>query len=226
MLWDECDLDPEIQKFLSRLPKDLNETYDRCLARINSPHDRFAQKILPWVCVAIKPFKVSQLREALAIDSATGCLDQGNMPPAQELLKCCSNLIVRDCNDQVLLAHYSVRQFLERRTPDVRLFPTGLDLSAAKLELGKLCVAHLTSSNYTLALQPSNVTTDSAVDVSPVIGTIIDKVGKNIPYLERLGWTKPRSLRIPWPPKALRASPAKEPPSFFNFAKEQWAPLT
>jgi hypothetical protein len=225
-LWDECYTDADIQNALANMPKDLREIYDRCLTRINRQDNRFAQKILPWVCVAIRPFTVSQLREALAINSVTGCIDQDNMPSVQELLKCCSNLITRDCNDQVLLAHYSVRQFLEDRTHDVRLFSTGLDLSAAGLELGKLCVAHLTSPEYTLALQPSNARKDFAVNVSPVIETVIDKLSANLPYLGLLGLAKPRPVRIPWPPKSSRATPAREPPSFFHFAKEQWAPLT
>jgi len=225
-LWDECYTDAAIQNALADMPKDLNEIYDRCLTRISRQHNRFAQKILPWVCVAIRPFKVSQLREALAIDSATGCLNPDNMPSGQELLKCCSNLIIRDSNDQVLLAHYSVRQFLEDRKPDARLFPTGLELSAAGLELGKLCVAHLTSPNYTLALQPSNARRDLAVDVSPVIEAVIEKLGQKIPYLGLLGLSKPRPMRMPWPPNTSRATPVQEPPSFFHFAKEQWAPLT
>jgi hypothetical protein len=110
--------------------------------------------------------------------------------------------------------------------PDTRLFPTGLELSAARLEIGKLCVAHLTSPNYTLALQPSDGRQDVAFDASPVIQTVIRRLGENIPYLGRLGLTKARPLRFPWPPRASRASPVNEPPSFFRFAKEQWAPLT
>jgi ankyrin repeat protein len=225
-LWDECYTDADIQNALANMPKDLSETYDRCLTRISRQHNRFAQKILPWVCVAIRPFKVSQLREALATDCVTGCLNQDNMPSVQELLKCCSNLIIRDCNDQVLLAHYSVRQFLEDRTLDARLFPTGLELSAAGLELGMLCVAHLTSPNYTLAVQLSNVRKGSKVNVNPVIETVIGNLGANIPYLGRLGLAKARPVRIPWPPKTSRSTPDWEPPSFFHFAKEQWAPLT
>ena len=227
-LWDECYTDAAIENALANMPKDLSETYDRCLTKISRQHNRFAQKILPWVCVAIRPFKVSQLREALAIDPVTGCLDldQGHIPSAQELLKCCSNLIIQDCNDQVLLAHYSVRQFLEDRKPDARLFPTGLELSTAGLELGEICVTHLTSPYYTLALQPSNMRRDLVVNVSPVIETVIDKLGEKIPYLGRLGLTNPRPARIPWPPKTSKATSIKEPPSFFHFAKEQWAPLT
>src|SRR5947208_14974253 len=156
-LWDECYTDAEIQQALTNLPKDLSETYDSCLSRISRQHSRFAQKILPWVYAATKPFEISQLREALAINPVTGCLDQDNMPPAHEILKCCSNLIIQDSNGQIILAHYSVRQFLEHRTVNAQLFPNGLKLDAEELKLGMLCIAHLTSPNYALALQPYNV---------------------------------------------------------------------
>ena len=231
-LWDDCYSDADIQNALANMPKDLSEIYGRCLIRISRQHNRFlAQKILPWVCAAIRPFTISQLREALAIDSGTGNLIQDNMPPAQELLKCCSNLIIQDCNGQVLLTHYSVRQFLESRMPDPQLFPTGLQLSTRGLELGELCVAHLASPRYALALQSPNAREEMAVNVGPIFETIVEKLGESIPYFGRLRLTKPRRVRIPWSSQPSRATTSTATPvgellSFFHFAKEQWAPLT
>ena len=100
--------------------------------------------------------QVTQLREALAIDPVSGCINQGNMPLTQDLLKSCSSLIIEDSNDQIILTHYSVRQFLEDRRADARLFPTVIELNTAELDLGKLCVTHLTSSDYALAVQQSS----------------------------------------------------------------------
>ena len=220
-LWDECSTDADIQKALVNLPRDLSETYDRCLTRISRQHSNFAQKILRWVCTVIRPFKIDQLREALAVDADTGCLDRENMPSAQELLKCCSNLITRDHNGQVLFVHHSVRQFLEDRKADARLFPTGFELNAAELELGKLCVVHLTSPDYALSLQHSNANKGSTIKVGP---TAVEKLVQPIPWM-RFAMPKPRSTQISFPRNASRA-PLTELSSFFHFAKEQWAPLT
>jgi hypothetical protein len=65
---------------------------------------RFAQKILRWVCAAIKPFKIDQLREALAIDPILDVFVE-KVTTSARVLKCCSNLITRDNNGRVLLAY-------------------------------------------------------------------------------------------------------------------------
>jgi ankyrin repeat protein len=226
-LWDECSTDADIRKALANLPRDLSETYDRCLTRISRQHSRFAQKILRWLCGAIRPLKIDQLREALAIDADTGCLDRENMPSAQELLKCCSNLITRDHSGQVLLIHHSVRQFLEDRKADARLFPTGFELNAVELELGKLCVAHLTSPDYALSLQPSNASKGSTIKMDPAA---VEKLVQPISWM-RFAMPKPRSAQISFPRISFLRNASKAPPitelsSFFHFAKEQWAPLT
>ena len=221
VLWDDCYTDADIQSALANLPKDLNETYNRCLSRISGKQSRFAQKVLPWVCVAVNPFTASQLIEALSIDPVTGCINQDNMPSAKEVLKSCSNLIIRDGNDQILLTHYSVRQFLEHRTADAGLFPNGIKLDVAELELGSLCVTHLSSTDYGRQAQ-SYKKAQSPLDVSQVVGTVINSLGVKIPYLGRPGLVRPRA-----PITLFPHTPAvKEPRSFFYFAKQQWGPLT
>jgi hypothetical protein len=96
MLWEECYTDAEIQTAMDNLPKDLSETYNRCLARINQKHNRLAQKVLYWVCVAIKPFEAAQMQEALAMDPNSGLVDSRNMLPTKEIIKFCPHLVIRD----------------------------------------------------------------------------------------------------------------------------------
>src|SRR5436305_7794422 len=128
-LWDHCKTEADIKKALANLPNDLNGTYERCLTRIAGQDKDIASKILRWVCVAAKPFKINQLREALAINTENGCLTRENLLPEQLVLKCCSNILIRNYDDQVLLAHYSVRQFLVNRQADVQVFPSRFELS-------------------------------------------------------------------------------------------------
>jgi len=221
-LWDVCSTDADIKEALANLPKDLNETYERCLARIAGQYKDIASKVLGWVCVAAKPFKINQLREALAINTENGCLIRENLLPEQLVLKCCSNLLIQNSDNQVLLAHYSVRQFLVNRQIDVQVFSSRFELSSAELELGQLCVRHLTSSDYTLALQPSNIRKNMQIPLSP---TAIEKLTEIIPSWSRSILPKPRTTWISLPQKASKTSSAIERPSFFEFAKEQWAPL-
>ncbi|KAI9933784.1 hypothetical protein MW887_004856 [Aspergillus wentii] len=200
-LWEECFTDTDIRNALANLPKDLAETYNRCLARIDKKYRPFTRKILPW---------------AFAIDTSTGCIDWGNIVPARELLKSCSNLVTRDIYDQIFLVHYSVRQFLESQKNDDWILSARFEMNKSRLDLGELCIHHLSSSTYSRAAEASNANSRK-VDMAPVMR----KLSWTIPFL-----SKPEPLQISWPPMLSRASTTRETPSFFNFARDQWAPLT
>lgn len=119
------------------------------------------------------------------MDSLTGSLERDNIPLIQDVLKCCSSLVVRDENDQVLLAHHSVRQFL-RDYPD--LTPKSLQSydtlvwektisgpvrhKIRELELARLCSLHLSSPEYGHAMAPPSQA-KSAIDVSLVPDAVL-----------------------------------------------------
>lgn len=221
-LWEECSNDADIRKALDNLPKDLSETYDRCLTRINRRQSLLAPNILRWICAARKPFTINQLTQALAIDPNTGRIDQENLSSEKEVLASCSNLITKDAADQVLLAHHSVRQFLIAQKPGNRLFPTGFDLRHSETELGELCVSHLAS--YTLALQQSHQYKPSSTFQLTTFSWKI--LTKPIPALVKSVFRDPQPPRITFTPRVLQPPQVEGLPAFLSFAKENWAPLT
>jgi len=93
VLWEECFTDADIKKALQNLPKDLDETYRRCLNRLSKHHQRYAPRILRWISVAVKPFTMNQLCEALAIDTETGLLVPDEIPHPYWVFQCGSNLL-------------------------------------------------------------------------------------------------------------------------------------
>ncbi|KAK2590030.1 hypothetical protein QQS21_012296 [Conoideocrella luteorostrata] len=220
-LWEECSTDNDIQDALKNLPKNLDETYARCLTRIDKRQNRFAPRILRWVSAAIKPFQADQLSEALAIDPSTGCLDRGEMPTRQEIVKCCSNLITSN-NGRVLLAHQSVSQFL--RKLDSGPLNASFQLDTAQLELGQLCVTHLMSSDYSLALQSCNIRKGSQIIMgAQTMKTLIETP---LPSLVRRFLPRIKPATVVLPRKVSKPPSAAELPVFFQYAKDQWAPLT
>lgn len=168
-----------------------------------------------------KPFKIEQLREALGIDSTSGRLDWDDLPSLQDVLKCCHNLITLDDNLEVLITHHSVRQHLERRKVTDELFPGGFDLNTSELELGELCLAHLTSQDYALALQSS--LKDSKLRFP---SKAVERLSESVPSMVRSFLPKPKNTSISIPQNPPKAFSPKKLPSFFYFAKDQWAPLT
>lgn len=139
MLWEDCAgedaVDEAVYEALKKLPKDLDETYKRCLSRVNRDGKRksVADRVLRWICVAIEPFRISQLQGVLVVNLNTGELEHSPLQK-EEVIACCANLafLERDGLDELVLpAHHSVHQFLFPPTPE-------LALENAEKELGEL----------------------------------------------------------------------------------------
>jgi ankyrin repeat protein len=211
-LWEECHTDAEIKSALANLPKDLNETYARCLKRIDAQKNQFAPKILKWICAVSEPFTVQQLREALAVDPQTGTLDYSRIPTKQELLRCCCNLVIRHSDDTVTVAHHSVFQFLVKE----------ISINRAKQEIGYICIKHLRSPNYHLALQRFDTGSDILI---PLESSAVDKIMSIIPKPFRYTPSKSKTSTLRIPRKRLQPS-NHDVPSFFYFARDQWPKLT
>ena len=92
------------------LPKDLPETYERALARINSAGTaKSAQKIFRWIAAAKRPLSLEELREAIAIQPCQPSLNSEALEnDINRLVPYCGNLIVFDEEDQVVqFAHHT-----------------------------------------------------------------------------------------------------------------------
>ena len=124
-----------MQRTLKELPESLDETYERILKEIKKPNRGLAQRVLRCLVVAIRPLRVSELAEVLAVD-----LDDSEGIPKvnadwrwedqeQALLIACSSLIaiVEDgCSRVVQFSHFSVKEFLTSS----RLFTASGEFSA------------------------------------------------------------------------------------------------
>ena len=133
------------------LPKDLPETYERAIARIESAGKAIiAQKIFRWVAAAKRPLTLEELREAIAIQP---CQPSRNSEALENdinrLVPYCGNLIVLDEEDQVVqFAHHTVKQFLlsESRTPSLNSFH--FQLPQVNQDAGEVCVTYLNFNDF------------------------------------------------------------------------------
>ena len=61
-------LPPSVRRTLNELPETLDETYERVLKEIKKPNRDHAYRILQCLVVAVRPFRVEELAEVVAID--------------------------------------------------------------------------------------------------------------------------------------------------------------
>lgn len=143
--WVYCQLEtlrhclpPSVKGILDELPATLDETYERILKDINKSNREHAHRLLQCLTVAIRPLRVEELAEVLAIDfdvaSQVGIpklnVDWRWADQNYALLSTCSSLIaiVDDGDSQVVqFCHFSVKEFLTsdrlaRSCDDVSLY--------------------------------------------------------------------------------------------------------
>ena len=116
-------LPPSVRGVLDELPETLDETYERVLREINKANREHAHRLLHCLTVAMRPLRVEELAEVLAVDFDAA--RQGGIPKLnpdwrwtdqhQAVLSTCSSLItVVDDEDSrvVQFSHFSVKEFL------------------------------------------------------------------------------------------------------------------
>ena len=137
------------------LPESLDGTYERILKEIKKPNRGHARRVLECLVVAIRPLRVAELAEVLAVDFD----DMEGMPKLnadwrwedQEhaLLIACSSLIaiVKDGDSQVVqFSHFSVKEFLTSSrlaTASGETSDYHIDLEPAHTTLAQACLGVL-----------------------------------------------------------------------------------
>jgi len=128
---------------LNELPETLDETYERVLKEINKAKREHAHRLLQCLTVAIRPLRITELAEVLAVDFGTtsgGKTSKLNPDwrwedQEQAVLSTCSSLIavVGEDEDQVVqFSHFSVKEFLT----SPRLADSSRDVSRFYIPLG------------------------------------------------------------------------------------------
>ena len=145
--WAFCQLEtlrhclpPSVHRTLDELPESLDETYERVLREIKKPNRDHARRLLQCLVVAVRPLRVEELAEVLAVDFS----DAEGIPKLklnwrwedqdQALFTSCSSLIVivdTDDSRVVQFSHFSVKEYLT----STRLATSSGDVSGYYVDL-------------------------------------------------------------------------------------------
>ena len=111
-----------MRRTLDELPKTLDATYERILREIPEQNREDAHRLLQCLTVAVRPLRVEELAEVLAIDFTSGDIPKLNVDSRwrdeeQAVLLACSSLIAivndGDWGSRVVqFSHFSVKEFL------------------------------------------------------------------------------------------------------------------
>ncbi|KAH9061879.1 hypothetical protein EDB87DRAFT_1830686 [Lactarius vividus] len=125
--WVFCQLEilrhcfpSSVLSILKQLPESLDETYERILREISRANGEHAYRLLQCLTVAVRPLRVEELAEVLAINFNAGGGPKLNTDWRWEdneeaVLSACSSLVavVMDGGSRVVqFSHFSVKEFL------------------------------------------------------------------------------------------------------------------
>jgi Ankyrin repeats (3 copies)/Ankyrin repeats (many copies) len=146
----------------------LDETYERVLREIKKPNRDHARRLLQCLVVAIRPLRVEELAEVLAVDFEDGS-EIPKLKPSwrwedqeQALLTSCSSLITivdTDGSRVVQFSHFSVKEFLT----SARLATSSQDVSHYHIVL-KPAHMIMAQSCLSILLQQDNRIEDKIVE--------------------------------------------------------------
>ncbi|KAF4924754.1 Vegetative incompatibility protein HET-E-1 [Colletotrichum viniferum] len=115
--------DLEIRESLESIPRNLPETFDRALQRIeNNGKTNIVQTIFNWIAAVRLPLTLDQLKESLAVK-----IGQRHSEPERyinniaRLTAWCENLVqVEETDETVRFGHHSIREYLLRNSTTFR----------------------------------------------------------------------------------------------------------
>jgi len=92
-----CRNRQQVKEQLARLPKDLNETYDRILSRIQESDREDAVKLFQWLAFSVRPLTLPELAEVVQIDFNSPDLPWFNSErqydDPEDILRVCSGFV-------------------------------------------------------------------------------------------------------------------------------------
>jgi len=155
-----------VRRTIGELPDSLDETYERMLREIRKPNQGHARRMLQCLVAAVRPLRVAELAEVLAVDfSAEGIpiLNPGWRWEDHEeaVMSTCSSLvIIADGKDEgagedeiedsriVQFSHFSVKEFLTsgrlaESSREVTVSQYHIELEPAHVILAQACLGVL-----------------------------------------------------------------------------------
>ena len=108
----------EVRAALGSLPKELDETYDQAMQRIQNQDEgqtNLAHKVLYWISCSLRPLTVIELQQALAVELGDEDLDEDGLYETELMVSVCAGLVTLDEeSNQIRLVHYTTQSYFKR----------------------------------------------------------------------------------------------------------------
>ncbi|KAI9770214.1 MAG: hypothetical protein M1839_003242 [Geoglossum umbratile] len=108
----------DIRIALKNLPKELDDTYDEAMRRIENQDKedvKLAKQVLCWISYSFGPLAVIEIQHALAVEPNQTEFDEEALPVEDVMVSVCAGLITTDPESSIIrLVHYTTQEYFER----------------------------------------------------------------------------------------------------------------
>lgn len=109
-----------VQEALQNLPREIGDTYDKAMERIEATNDdddrKIAMNFLLWITFSARPLSVAEVEHASAISDRATDVEEDEILGAGDLTSLCAGLVMIDASEIVRFVHLSAqRYFTENR---------------------------------------------------------------------------------------------------------------
>ena len=134
-----CHRLKDIKTTLGNISKDIDNTYDETMQRIDAQAKEdaeLAHRILSWIVCAHRPLSAEELQHALATDTFSEEFDEDAIIEGEIFLPVCAGLIyIDDQTEKIRLVHFTTQEYFARNRE--KYFP-----DADKI-ISETCLAYL-----------------------------------------------------------------------------------
>lgn len=142
----------EVEKRLSAIPQGLEGMHRAIILRLSRTLGpsalRIALKVLSWVTFAVRPLRLSEIREILQFEIKQGSDDDDLLYSENDLELLCGSLVTTR-NGVLQLIHLSIKEITQERPrdmlPENPCWPFYVDVQKTSSQVANLCVLYAVS---------------------------------------------------------------------------------
>ncbi|EIM82246.1 uncharacterized protein STEHIDRAFT_160801 [Stereum hirsutum FP-91666 SS1] len=145
-----------LAKSLATSPRTLYKTYDTILNRIDDQDFKYVQTTLQWLAFSMRPVKLEEVVEALAVDFDSVPLrfaPEYRFPEPRYILTICSSLVTLSGTGVLGLSHISVKEYLDGNITEPSIQHYSFNALIAHEFIAQACIAYLMQFTHSVDIE-------------------------------------------------------------------------
>jgi ankyrin repeat domain-containing protein 50 len=189
----------DFQQMLSKIPRDLGETYLGFVRGIPTDNQDTALKLLLLLLSSSRPLSMEELNISSTLEQSHRSTDQVDEDAQVDMPRSVHQVLgplVKVTGQSISLLHQSVKDFLvnDSNRNDLPLFMRTIDMKSANLTIAEACIRYLLLDDFTKDL--ADVEVPSVAGSGSIVDSVQSMKGEPATYAEDHNSSPAQSLQV------------------------------